>query len=278
LGPESPFHFSEIVVVSAGRRRRAVKRFSLIGAAVLGVALSAQAADCGQPVRVGGNVLLGFPVGDFRDNMDRVGSGLNGYVIVGLPRVPLSLGGSLGYMTQGSETIGQIQIGIWVGEMVTRNNVSMGHLFLRAQPRGAGLRPYVDALIGVKRLYTTTEIRIGFDVPNIDMNRDDWTISYGIGGGVSYEVYKSTGENPKDHEAPMGLEEPRGSRGRHPRDHGRSRSYSICIDLGAQYLIGGRAKYVDIDSVTLIEDRIWFNTVTSRTDMITAQIGASVLF
>jgi opacity protein-like surface antigen len=224
-------------------------------AVVLGAALSVQAADADVPFRIGGNVIIGLPVGEFRDNVDHIGSGLSGYVTVGVLDLPVHVGGSVGYMTQGSENIGEIRLGPYIADMITRNNVLLGHLLLRVQGTGAGVRPYFDALVGAKRLYTTTEIRVGFNVPDIDMDRDDWAISYGLGGGLSFEVYESTG-----------------------REATGKRDYRVRVDVGALYLMGGKADYVDIDSVELINERIWFNTISSRTDLVTINIGASVLF
>jgi hypothetical protein len=222
---------------------------------VLVVALCAEPAGARGPVRVGGNVIIGVPVGEFSDNVDHIGSGLSGYVTLGIPGVPFHVGGSGGYMTLGRETIGEIRIGPYVADVVTQNNVIVGHLLLRAQQKGSGFRPFMDLLVGFERIYTTTEIRVGFNVPNIDLDRGDWAVSYGVGSGAEFEVYRSTGR-----EAEGGTD------------------YGVSVDLGARYLIGGRADYVDIDSMILIDDQIRFRSDSSRTDMVTVHIGVSFLF
>jgi hypothetical protein len=236
-------------------RRTRVKKCLTVAAAVLGMALSSQATEARMPLRLGGNVTLGFPVGEFRDNADQIGSGLSAYGTMGVLDLPFHVGASVGYMTQGSETIGEIRILPYVGDIVTKNNILMGHLFLRAQNTGTDFQPFVDALIGFERLYTTTEIRVGFNVPDIDMDRDDWAVSYGVGAGFAIKVYEGTTRKAEG-----------------------ARDYGICVELGARYLIGGRADYVDIDSVELINERIWFKSNSSRTDMVTVHIGASVAF
>ena len=232
-----------------------MKSFWIVVVSILVVAVCAQPAGARGPVRIGGNVIIGVPVGDFSDNVDHIGSGLSGYVTMGLPGVPLHVGGSAGYMTLGRETIGELEIGPYVADMVTQNNIVTGHFLLRAQEKGPGFRPFLDVLVGFERIYTTTEIRVGFNVPNIDLDRGDWAVSYGVGGGVAYEVYRSTGR-----EAEGGTD------------------YGISIDLGARYLIGGRADYVDIDSMRLTDDQIRFRSDSSRTDMVTVHIGVCFLF
>lgn len=232
-----------------------MKGFILVAATALAVVLSVQPAVARGPVRLGGNVAIGLPVGEFRDNVDKVGSGFDGYVTFGIPNVPLHVGGAVGYLTQGSETIGRMGIGAYVGDVVTRNKILMGHLLLGVQGGEASVRPFIDGLVGFKRFYTTTEIKIGFDVPDIDMDSNDWVMSYGLGGGLTIEVYERAAD-----------------------DEDGSGGYSVCVDLEARYLLGGKADYVDIDSVELVDGGILFRTTSSRTDMVTVHIGASVSF
>lgn len=237
------------------RKGSPVKRLPIAAAVVLGLLLSIGNAEARGPVRAGGNISIGFPVGEYRDNLDRVASGLNGYAVFGLGDLPLSAGGSFSFMTQGSERIGRMQIGPYVGDLVTRNKLLTAHAVIRAQSMAAGVAPFLDLLVGFKRLYTTTEIRIGFNVPDIDMDSDDYVISYGVGCGVAYQIYESSGDG----------DESGGGR-------------RLSLDLGVRYLMGGEAEYVDIDSVIFIDDRIGYNMVRSRTDMMTVHAGVSFLF
>jgi hypothetical protein len=217
--------------------------------------LSSQPADARGLVRAGGNIAIGFPVGEFSDNVDRVGSGFSAYVAAGLWDLPLSAGGSVGFMTQGSEKIGRIHIGSYVGDLITRNKLLLGHGLVRVQDSNANIAPYLDLLVGFRRFYATTEVKIGFNVPDTDMNSDEWVLSYGAGAGLTYEIYESAGG----------------------RDDG-SGGHSLCADVGVRYLIGGEADLVDLDSVTVVDNRIGFNTISSRTDMFNIHIGVSFLF
>jgi hypothetical protein len=233
-----------------------VRKCLAVAVAALGVVLLAGDAGARGPVRVGGNVPIGFPVGEFGDNVDRVASGINGYVILGIRDWPVGVGGTFSFMTQGSEQIGRMQIGQYVGDMVTRNKLLTVHAIARVQDTQARLAPFVDVLVGLKRFYTTTEIKIGFNVPDIDMDSDSWVLSYGVGAGLAYEIYESAGD----------------------REDGTG-GHRMCFDLGARYLLGAEADdIVDIDSVTIVDDRIAFNRLSSRTDMVILHFGVSFLF
>lgn len=230
---------------------------SILSGMVLALLVSfAQPVDARGAIRAGGNLTIGLPVGEFGENVDRIASGLSGYAVFGLGEMPLGVGGSFGFLTQGSERIGRMQIGPYVGDMVTRNKVLTVHGLVRFQGAGDGFAPYADLLVGFRRFYTTTEIRIGFDVPDIDMDADEWVLSYGVGGGLSYRVYESVGNGESD-----------------------SGGHSLCVDGGVRYLLGSEAdEIVDIDSVTVIDGRIGFNTISSRTEMVTIHVGISFLF
>jgi opacity protein-like surface antigen len=218
----------------------------------LALSLAASAADARVPIRLGGNLALGFPVGEFKDKANETGVGLDGYAAFAVPRVPLQVGASLGYMSQGSATTFQPIVYPYVAAITTRNNIFSGHAFLRLQQARADFQPYVDWLVGFKRFFTTSELGFGDQGINSVTEIDDWTLSYGIGGGAMFEVYDSTTDG--------GL------------------NFSISVDIGARYLIGGNAEYVKIDSVRIVDDVAVYDITSSKTDMVTARIGASVLF
>jgi hypothetical protein len=240
--------------LTGGRIRVKIRRSLLLVAA--GIVFSVQAAGAGNSIRAGGNITVGFPTGEFGDNVDRVASGLSGYALVGVGDLPLSLGGSFGFLTHGSERIGRFQVGPYVGDMVTRNKLLTGHGVIRVQNTGAAVAPFLDILVGFRRFYSTTEIKIGFDVPDIDMDSDSWVLSYGAGAGLTYGIYESAGS------------EDEGSGG-----------YVLCLDFGVRYLFGSESDdIVDIDSVLVVDDGIMFDTISSRTDMFTVHAGMSFTF
>ena len=140
-------------------------------------------------------------------------------------------------------------------DVVTRNNVLQGHVFLRLQHAETFVQPYVDGLFGFNRFWTTTEVTVFEDTEvNTSRGLDDWTASYGLGGGLMFEVYRTTAPSEED---------------------GEEFDVSICVDLGIRYLIGGKADYAKIK--TLDQDGN-FDTTSSRTDMVTAHVGVSFLF
>jgi opacity protein-like surface antigen len=201
---------------------------------------------------VGAGFAIGLPVGEFKDNVDEIAGGIGVVWTVRIPNTPVHIGASGSYMSQGSVTEERDIIGAFDAEITTENKVFSLHAVLRLQNTGSKLRPYLDGLIGGKRFYTTTELDVGDEASATETDFDDFTMSYGLGGGVMYEIW-------------------RGEAG----EHGET---ALFIDVGARYLIGGRADYVKIDSVDIAGDRIIFDTTSSRTDMVTFNIGVSALF
>jgi opacity protein-like surface antigen len=242
------------------RRRGDMKRGTILVLVIMGLYLTAPASADVRPVTVGGNFTMGFPVEEFKDNVDEIGIGGHGYIAMTLPGTPLQLGGSFGYMSQGSARI-KTEVLIPGGailpvDVVTRNNVFMGHLLLRLQPTQTALRPYADGLFGFGRFWTTTEVTV-FEETEISTNRglDDWTTSYGIGGGLMVEVWRTT--MPAEDEDDIEVDA------------------TVCVDLGVRYLVGGKADYAKTNTVDQDGN---FDTTSSRTDMVTVHIGVAFQF
>ncbi len=105
---------------------------------------------------------LGFPSGEFRDHVPSVGIGLDLTGGIQLPGSPVFLGAEFGFLIYGHEsrrepfstTIPDVEV-----RVITTNNLINGHLFLRLQPGVGSVRPYFDAFIGFKYLFTLTEIK-----------------------------------------------------------------------------------------------------------------------
>lgn len=213
-----------------------------------------------RPVTMGANFTMGFPVGEFKDSIDEIGIGGGGYATIALPGTPFHLGGSIGYLSQGSAKVsadvpipGGLALPV---DVVTRNNVVLGHLLLRLQPTGTVFRPYADGLFGFGRYWTTTEVTVFEQTESTtDRDLDTWTVNYGLGGGLMVEVYRTT-VVPDD-------------------GGGFETEATVCIDLGVRYLVGGKADYAKTNTVD--EDGN-FDTKSSRTDMMTVHIGVAIQF
>jgi hypothetical protein len=227
---------------------------------VLGGLLLAGPASAGvKPVTLGGNFTLGFPLNEFKDNVDETGIGGTGYATIALPGSPFHLGGSIGYLSQGSAKVsadvpipGDLSLPV---DVVTRNNVLLGHLLLRLQHTDATFRPYIDGLFGFGRYWTTTEVTVLEQTEtNTDRDLDTWTVNYGLGGGLMFEVYRTSMS---------------------AGDGGFATDAAVCVDLGVRYLVGGKADYAKTNTVD--EDGN-FDTTSSRTDMVTVHIGVAFQF
>lgn len=192
---------------------------------------------------------LGFPQGEFRQNVDKVGIGGSGYFAYRFKESPFSVGASIGVLVYGSETriellnaaIPEVEVNV-----TTRNYILMCHLVFRAQPPEGKFRPYVEGLVGFHYLWTDTGVyNQGCCYKKIasSVNQSDWTWSCGAGCGLLMRVYEI-------------------------RKNREQKTFAIFIDLGARYLKGGKAEYLREGSILQI----------SNTDLITARLGLSFTF
>ena len=193
-----------------------------------------------------------IPTGDFSKNVTNNGYGVGVQFLVGLGRKPLLLGVDAAFATYGSdehresisETIPELEV-----KVRTNNNIAMTHLLLRAQPRSGNVRPYADALLGFKYLFTDTTI---FNESNDEeltssKNLGDLVYSYGFGGGVQVRL-ASVGRG------------------------------DISLDGKVRYLRGGHAEYLKEGSVRRENGSVFFDVLSSRTDVVTVQIGVTFRF
>jgi len=200
---------------------------------------------------------VGLPRAEFADQLDATGFGGNLDVAIGFPGSPLLVGIDAGYMIYGHErrnepfstTIPDVTV-----DVVTDNNVAMGHIFLRFKPDLPGIKPYADALFGFKYFFTETRIESEqFDEDEItrSTNFDDTAMSYGFGGGVKIDLFTPTGED-----GPGG----------------------VYLDLGAKYLMGSEASYLQEGSIRRANGQVTFDVDQSKTDMLLIQFGVGITF
>lgn len=193
------------------------------------------------------------PRGEFSENITNNGYGGGGQFLVRLAGGPFLIGGDVGGVVYGSvsrrepisTTIPNLQV-----EVSTTNNILLSHFVLRAQPRDGRVRPYADGLIGLKHLFTTTSISdTSFGGDTIASNTDlsDTAFSYGFGGGVQVHL---AGGNER----------------------------AILLDTNVRYLRGGRAEYLKKGSIREENGQVFFDVLSSRTDILAVQIGVTFRF
>lgn len=217
--------------------------------------------------------ITGFPEGEFKENMRQTGFGISGYGGYHFgEKIPLMVGAEFGAMTYGnsertvpfSTTIPDVKV-----DVSTSHNIAKGHLFVRLQPGTGIVRPYVDGVFGGSYLYTQTTIedrgRSGWgedwdDNIATSTNYDDWAWSYGGGGGVTIQVFNNDDfKDGPDSEQCDGIGE----------------GY---INIGVRYLSGSEASYLKTGGVHRENGGVRYDVTTSRTDMITGQIGFEMHF
>lgn len=208
--------------------------------------------------QAGGHLTLGFPQGDFKNNVDRLGLGFSGHFLYNVRKSPISIGISLSYLMYGSETRVEpfsLTIPEVMVDVTTRNNILLFHFLVRIQPLKGDFQPYFDGLFGFNYLWTETGIynRGGYDEIASNVIFDDWTSSYGVGGGLMIKAYAAKPDSSKN-------------------------TYALYIDMGARYLKGGKAEYLREGSIIRENGTIIYEVNTSATNLITANIGLTFAF
>ena len=153
-----------------------------------------------------------------------------------------------------------------LGTVRCSSGAASGNLLLRTQPRTGRIRPYVEGIVGFNDLSTDTTTSIkdpravdgplaclynsAFGVPCKDdvilssstNNLDDGTFSYGFGVGTQFELPDSR----------------------------------LSLDARVRYMRGGSADYLKKGSIQQTDGS--FDKLSSRTDVITAQVGITFHF
>jgi hypothetical protein len=207
---------------------------------------------------------LGLPQGEFADQVDDLGLGASILGGIGLPSWPVVLGAEFCFLTYGREkrtepfstTIPDVYV-----DVITTNDIVMGHLLVRVQPRSGWLRPYLDALFGFKYFSTSTSIPAyvydpggssGFATLASTTQLDDTALSYGAGAGLDIRLKEWS--------------------------YSQGGVMALRLNLGARYLFGSEARYLKEGSIRRQEDEVEFDILRSRTDMLIIQIGLALEF
>lgn len=195
------------------------------------------------------NFELGVPQGPFRDQLERVGYGVDfqfGYM---LPYLPFGFGLDFGVMTFGTDrrntplspTIPDVRVTV-----ENSYNLIHGHLFARIGGRNETFRPYLDALVGLNYLYTDSVVRSRMSGEEVfrDTNFDDYAFSYGLGAGASWRVYTDPESNVR-----------------------------LYLNFQTKYLIGGEAEYLKQGSITIENGQVFYDVSRSATNLLYFQLG-----
>ncbi|RJP76857.1 MAG: hypothetical protein C4524_09485 [Candidatus Zixiibacteriota bacterium] len=230
-----------------------MQRAGWVLAAVLILSLPASAQ---RNFQGGLHLMLGFPMGEFGDNVDKVGLGLSGEFLWSPRTAPLSLGLSLAGLMYGSETrrepfspgIPDVTV-----EVERNNSIILFHGLVRVMPKSGALRPYAEGLAGFSYLFTQTAVRnlggfIGGNEVASSTNLDDLAFSGGAGAGLMIRVY----EGQRDRQG-----------------------QNIFIDLRGRYLWGGEAEYLTEGSVSIVNGEVFYDPDRSRTDLLLILLGVT---
>ena len=235
-----------------------MRHLKIVLAAVL--VLAACAVSAQPQFQAGGNFSLAYPQKDFKKNIDNAGIGGAGHFAYRFGRSPFLVGASIGFWIYGSntrsvpfsETIDEVYV-----DVTTTNSFVMGHLMFRIQPQAGPLRPYIDGLLGLNFLNTSTEISSEDSDWEEDRhiarsnNSNDVASNYGFGGGLMVRVYDAQARGREG-----GLQ-------------------AVFVDLGIRSLKGGKAEYMTVREE---DDEAVFERYKSETDLVTYHLGVSFDF
>lgn len=208
---------------------------------------------------------VGIPQGEFRDQSDHIGGGINMMGGYRFANSPLMLGLEFGFLNFGtdtreealSSTIPDLRV-----EVENSYNLVHGDLLLRLITPPASIRPYVDGLFGFNYFFTETVIRDRddfFDEEKLsDTNFEDTALSYGFGAGTQIRLWQKKGEITSDFEDV----EPS----------------SVYLNLRARYMFGREAEYLQKGSIEVEDGEVFYDVYQSKTDLLHIKIGVVVNF
>ena len=214
------------------------------------VSLSAQSA--------GGGLMLGFPQGEFKQNVDRPGFGLSGEILFFNPSegLPFGFGLDIGYLNYGNESR-QEPFSTTIPDVIVdvnrSNNLVNFHVLFQIAPPSGDVRPYAELLFGGAYLFTETSINSrGDEEVASNTNFDDFAWNYGVGGGLLINLY-----SPEEEEGSF---------------------EALFLDLKVRYLLGTEAEYLKEGSVTIENGNVYYDVSKSKTDLLITQLGVMVYF
>ncbi len=226
---------------------------------LLTIPASAQRARNNRGPSIAFGVQVAQPTGQFKQQYDGYPIGIAANFSAPLSRSPLEIGIGYAWNNMGSQTeevsvlVGQDIDGDDIyenGDLQIRSNTNRFQMMARLRPFNGMIQPYVDGVAGLETYRTKTTIEIVSDYvgysegQNADTQLFDMTYSFGWAAGLRIRL------------AP-----------------------NIFLDGRFESLIGGPAKYVDQNSIEVINATdLDFEIKSSRTDKFTYQLGLAATF
>jgi hypothetical protein len=206
------------------------------------------------------NLLVALPQGEFRDNVGRAGFGLSGHFTFfkPAPEAPFTFGINLGYINYGYESR-KVPFNQWVPDVpvdVNRlNNLVNFHFLFQVFPIEGAVKPYLYILFGGNYIFTTTEIKNHNEELASTTNMDDFSWSYGGGGGLLIRLTDF---------------EPGGE---------RMSPSTLWLDLKVRYLYGTEAEYLKEGSIEIHNDGSYtYYYSKSKIDLLSINLGVVIDF
>ena len=207
---------------------------------------------------LGGSFMLGSPQGEFRDNVDRLGYGIQIHGTIWTPGKlhPFTDGLNLGYLVYGEESssrpLSNTIPDVFVDVDRTNSLVNF-HLLFQVAPFTGTWRPYAEGLFGGAYIFTKTSVESEWSNENVfeTTNFDDFTWSYGAGGGLLIQILRDEGELA-----------------------------ALFLDLKARYVFGTNAQYLREGDIVVnpANGSVTYYVSESQTDLLTFHIGVVAYF
>ena len=217
--------------------------------------------------------MFGYPQGEFKSTIPRYTTlGFDIYAGYSPPQIaPFAFGIDVSTTNYGSENKKQILLdntSVKEVNVQVTNSILNVHSFIRLQPDMGYISPYIEALIGVNHLYTTSETtyqgKTVKDSPyNISSDFNNNAFSYGPGIGLSVKQFSL----------------------REKMSNGKIIGYedAVYFDVRLRYLFGERIQYLKQEGVTTYIDLngdyiTIYRPSESGTDVIYLLFGLSFKF
>lgn len=217
-------------------------------------------------VDMGANFYVGIPQGEFKNNLNRNGYGINFEGFWTPPQSAFSIGINLGFLNYGSltrtepfsYTIPDVTVNV-----TNSNNIINYHLIFLVKPNTAFVKPYIQGFFGGAYIYTETKIENRATAEEIasSTNFDDYAWSYGAAAGLMIDLYKTKQTIPQNQEQTI------------------ESTIDLKLNLKVSYLYGSDAEYLKEGSIRYLgAGQISYDVLRSKTDLLGIHIGLIINF